>query len=170
MQTFPEGLARSAPGNPYGAQQSETWLANDQSPRPLLDLQPNGELWRIHVTGDLLVEIVWGTSSSRKIQVDAPVIADLPGNVTVTATPRLTTGTTGKVSATQVSGAGPQVLRRFVGTPGATLPEDAESYIAATASVVTIRAIAVNLAAGESVPLVPGSVHTSGQGFIQFQP
>jgi hypothetical protein len=168
-QLPPSLPVQRTPIEKFGFQNLETWPAADIVARPLLDLSPNGELWRISVVGDLLVELTWGTSSRRRLVLDAPVLADLPGFVSVTATPRTAGGATGQVSATRSSGAGPQELRRFVTGP-ATLDDQATRFVALAASTVTVRALAVVLAVGDSIPLVSGSVLTAGSGFVEYTP
>jgi hypothetical protein len=168
--SMPGVAMRQTPTDRCGQQNLETWAAGDSGSRPLLELQPNGELWRISVVGDLLVELTWGTSSRRRLVLDAPILADLPGFVSVIATPRTSGGATGQVTATRSSGAGPQELRRFVAGPVLALDDQATRFVALAASTVTVRALAVVLAVGDSIPLVSGSVLTAGSGFVEYTP
>ncbi len=166
---FPGSQMPQSPTARYGQQQKEVWAAADQIARPLLDAEPNGELWRLSVIGDVLITVAWGTGARRVLELDAPLVADLPGYVSVIAAPRTSGGATAQVTLTRSSGAGPQEMRRAILVPGA-LHDDATRFVAFVASTVTIRGVGVVLAPGESIPLVSGSVLTAGSGFQEFTP
>ena len=170
--SYPGTAMPQSPIRSCGEQKKEVWTAPDQGWRPLLELMPNNELWRVSIVGDLDVELSWGTSSRRVLVLAAPVMGDLAGNVSARARPRTTEGATGEVSATNSSGAGPQELRSIVVRVGADVPlhEFATRFVAFVASTLTIRGTAVTLAATQSIPLVSGSVLTSGSGFQEFTP
>jgi hypothetical protein len=167
----------NTPPRVYGIQTAQVWEIGQSGARSLLDTVPNCWLWRLSVTGDVVITLTWGTRATRTLTLDAPLVADLPGNVAVVVAPRVSPAAA-KVTAlctlTEVRAASSSsVLRRFVPAPGgagAALHDDAARFVALAASSVTIRGVAVALVAGQSIPLVSGStLDAAGTGYLEFE-
>jgi hypothetical protein len=182
---FPDPRVVSSPATParphpnqgemgpkYGTQQFANWAPGEVDPRQVLDTMKAGALWRISVFGHVLVTVMYGTSHNRAIEnLQAPVVITVPGQAIVTATPRDSEGTTCVVTLTQATAGALSQARKFVARGGADvdLDEGACRYFALTASTLTISGAATVVPALSVVPLVAGSVLTSGSGFQEFE-
>ncbi len=159
-------------GPQYGTQAFYEWAPGEVDERGILDCRKSGSLWRVSVFGNLLVSINYGTSHNREIlELQAPVVITLPGQVNVRVKPRDDQGTTGVVTLTQATAGALSQARKFVDRGGAdvTLDGGACRYVALTASTLTISGAAVVVPALATVPLVAGSVLTAGSGFQEFE-
>lgn len=157
-------------GTPYGWQQSRTIAAGDEAEQHCID-EVNAEfMWRFSVFGRVLVRVVYGTSQTREfVDLQAPVIMTIPGKLAVyvrSADPQ--SSQTFSVTCTKATGGARSQARRLVDAAGG-LSDDAVSFFALVACVLTVGGQAVNLAAGQSVPLVAPSSLTSGAGFEEFE-
>lgn len=159
-------------GTPYGWQQSRTIPAGDEREQQAID-EVNAEyMWRFSVFGRVLVRVVYGTLATREfVDLQAPVIMNVPGKLAVyvrSADPQ--SAQVFSVTCTKSAGNSSccSQARRLVDSAGA-LSDDAVRFFALVASVLTVGGQAVNVAAGQSVPLVAPSSLTSGAGFEEFE-
>lgn len=164
----------------YGQQGIARWVAADPAPEPrvVADATRAESLWLLRVTGPVLINLVWGTCSSQRLTgLEAPARFTVPGNVQVSLAPKaaapLAAEVIGQVSLTAVGGATDAVnLRAFQTSPGAgtPIPDAAQYFFALTACALTINGVAVAVAALTRVPLVSGSTHDAGSGYLEFLP
>lgn len=182
---MPEPLPVSRPGYPvprdmpqgqmgpdYGTQQFAKWASGDVKPRQVLDTLKAGALWRISLFGNVYASILYGTSHSRAIEsLQAPLVITVPGQVLVTAWPRDTNGAECVVTLTQATAGALSQARKFVDDAGGAIALDAGAvrFFALEASSLTISGQVVAVPACQSVPLVSGSVLTTGSGFQEFE-
>lgn len=168
----PAGAPVGNMGEQYGIQQSAIWLAGDVTPRQLIDARKARSLWRISIFGSLFVTLAYGTSKNRSIvELLAPVVMTVPGQLTVTARPLDDEGASAVVTLTEATAGAPSQARNFVvrGAVDVALDDGAVRYFALTASTLTISGAAAVVPACSWVPLVAGSVLTAGSGFQEFE-
>jgi len=166
-----EFAADPNPPSTWGIQATCSWEAGNTRELPILDGRhcPEGG-WRLTLVGDVKVKAVWGTMGNREVaEFDAPVIAQFTGQVSLYVKPRTENGAQATVSLAPATSGFENGFRRLLTTTG-PLDESYSAYQALTASVVTIRGNAVNVPALSKVPLVSGSVLTSGIGYVEFSP
>jgi hypothetical protein len=167
---------RGAVGNTgviYGTQQRAVWQPGATDARQVCDALKPQSLWRFSVFGRVSVTLDYGTQANRGIvNLLAPLVITIPGQFTATATPLDAEGVEAVVTLTQAT-AGARSLARNVLNAGAgpALAFDlgAVSYVALTASTLTISGVAVVVPALGIVPLVSGSVLNTGAGFQEFE-
>lgn len=168
----PPGAPVGDMGAEYGIQSFRQWAAGELDARQVLDVRKADALWRISIVGNVIATFDYGTSHNRALlALQAPVVITIPGQVTVTATPRDDLGTTCVVTLTQATAGALSNARKFVarGAVDVALDEAACRYFALTASTLTISGAAVVVPALSVVPLVAGSVLTAGSGFQEFE-
>lgn len=166
------GGGQSSNADSFGFQSRESWDVGKIDERPILSCMahPVGGSWRVTIVGDLKVKAIWGSLGTRNlVEMDAPVIATFPGKVDIFVCPRTDQGATALVTVAPAWSGEQRDFRRLVTTPQ-NIPDDFAIYRALTASVVTVRGIAVNVPALATLPLVSGSVLTSGTGYLEFTP
>lgn len=159
-------------GTAYGIQQFVNFLPGDVVPKQVIDTRRSEALWRVSVFGNVLLNLAYGTTKKREIfGLQAPLVITVPGQLTVTATPRDDAGTTCIVTLTYATAGAIANARKFVARAGVDVPLDAGAvrYFALTASTLTISGAAVVVPALQLVPLVAGSVLTGGSGFQEFE-
>lgn len=162
-------------GVKHGLQASETWDVGQKDERQLCDQLLAASLWRLSIFGSRHIEfdIQYGTSKARNIRhILPPVLLFVPGQLVVTARPLATDtgqyiGAYALVTCTPCSSSRESEARYVMNGPG-PLPDEAARFRALSASVVTIADNAVPLAAGGWIPLIAGSVLTSGTGYVEF--
>jgi hypothetical protein len=154
----------------YGTQQSAIWQPGDTRARQVCDTLKAGALWRFSAFGRVTITIDYGTQGNRKLlELRAPVVLTLPGQFTATAQPLDDAGAECRVTLTQAT-AGARSQARKPATGPIALSDDAVSFVALDACALTIAGVAVAVPALQAVPLVAGSVLTSGTGFQEFEP
>jgi len=154
----------------YGTQQSTIWKPGAVDARQVCDAIKAGALWRFSAFGRVSITIDYGTLGNRKIlSLLAPVVISLPGQFTATATPIDDQGAECRVTLTQAT-AGARSHARKLATGPVSLSDDAVSFVALDACALVIAGVAVAVTASQIVPLVAGSVLTSGSGFQEFEP
>lgn len=154
----------------YGTQQSTIWRPGATDARQVCDAMKPAALWRFSAFGRVSITIDYGTLGNRKIlALLAPVVIALPGQFTATATPLDDQGAECRVTLTQAT-AGARSQARKLATGPVSLSDDAVSFIALNACSLVIAGIVVAVTASQIVPLVAGSVLTSGSGFQEFEP
>jgi hypothetical protein len=168
---------QTTPYNPssLALQASEEWLAGQTDQRQLVDAVLNDAgAWRVSIVGDVVISATWGSKGTRKlVQMDAPLIASFPGQVTITAVPRTSAGARAVATlAPSWTGYLTDFRRLLVHPGGAAIPfePDWSHYHALTASVVNVRATAVAVPALSRIPLISGSELVSGAGYLEFTP
>lgn len=161
------------PGIKHGIQSSEVWNAGDTDGRDICDQVLAQSLWRVSVFGspNMRVTIQYGTSRAKEfVDLLCPVVLSVPGQLRVRVKPIDGAGGSAMVTCTPATSGGDANARRIVTVAGA-LPDDAARFRALVASVVTFPGpVACNLTATQWVPLVAGSVLTSGAGLLEFEP
>jgi|GEM_PF-3795742 len=168
-QPPPQGAAGNT-GVIYGTQQSTTWPVGKTDARQVCDALKPPALWRFSAFGRVTITIDYGTRANRKIlSLRAPVVLTIPGQFTATATPLDDQGAECRVTLTQAT-AGARSQARSLATGPVNLSDDAVSFVALDACALVIAGIAVAVTASQIVPLVAGSVLTSGSGFQEFEP
>jgi len=168
----PAGLPVGNMGADYGIQVFAKWDAGDIKARDVIDVRRADALWRLSAFGNVLLTVAYGTKKKRAItDLQAPLVITVPGQFILTATPRDDQGTTCVVALTQATAGAISMARKFVARGGAdvALDDGALRYFALTASTLTISGAAVVVPALGLVPLVAGSVLTSGSGFQEFE-
>ncbi len=170
-RSMPRGAPVGNMGPQYGTQQSATWDVGDGTPRQLCDVTKAAALWRLSVFGAVRVTIAYGTSKNRDIvRLLAPVVITLPGQFTVTAEPTNTgVGATAVVTLTQATAGALSQARKFVAGGPVALDDGAVRFVALAAASLTISGVVVAVPTLSTVPLVAGSVLTSGSGFMEFE-
>ncbi len=155
----------------YGLQAPGIWAAGNGDPIVIVDMMRGEWLWAVRVFGEVDLTITYGTSGgARTRRCRAPLAAQIPGNVAITATPiNSDTATTCAAMVTKSSGA-PSIMRSPPLTAPANLPEGASNFVALTAATVNVNGSAVVLAAGAQLPIQEVSILTVGTGFVEFQP
>lgn len=169
---FPwEGTA--TPGIKHGLQASEVWLPGQSDGRDICDQVLAQSLWRVSVfgTSNMRLTVQFGTSRAREFSgLLCPLVLCVPGQLRVRAIPANGDGGSVMCTCTPATSGGQADARSIASVAGA-LPDDAARFRALVASVVTLPgAIACTLAASQWIPLVAGSVLTSGAGFLEFEP
>lgn len=160
--------ANGAYVRPSGLQRRITFAAGDTAPQQIASVLQNHSLARFSVIGDVDIEATYGTGPTVRVALTAPLETVLPGNAQLSVTPR-TTPTEAVVTLHPVWFAPAEAARSFVDASGGAvaLPNSAKRATALAASTVTIRGTAVALAVAESIPLVSGSVLTSGIAIVE---
>lgn len=166
------GGGQSSNADSYGFQSKETWEPGNTDERPVLScMAHDAGAWRVTIVGDLIVKAIWGSLGTRNlVQMDAPVIATFPGKVDIFVRPRTGDGASALVTVAPAYSGEQRDFRRLVAGPNLPIPADFAVYRALTASVVDVRGTAVAVAALATLPLVSGSVLTSGTGYLEFTP
>lgn len=160
------------PPSTWGVQSTCVWEPGDTSVLPILDARHCNEGgWRVSLVGDVKVQAVWGTMGNRRVlDFDAPLFAQFTGQVALYVRARVVeAGARATVTLAPATSGFDNDFRRLV-TDAGPLDDAYSDYQALTASVVTIRGTAVNVPALSKVPLVSGSVLTSGVGYVRFTP
>jgi len=154
----------------YGTQQSTIWQPGKTDARQVCDAMKPAAMWRFSAFGRCTITIDYGTQGNRKIfALRAPVVITLPGQFTATATPIDDQGAECRVTLTQAT-AGARSQARNLATGPVALSDDAVDFFALDACSLTIAGVVVAVPALQIVPLVAGSVLTSGSGFQEFEP
>ena len=173
---------------PIGLQRTAKWRAGDGGhEKQLIDCaQASPFLYRISVFGPVYVRITYGTLSNRhlgtspqplspgtQLLLRTPLIATLPGQIGVYATP-IDDGvdTIATCTVAHASGGALSQIRSVINSTGGAVAfePDAVRYVALQASTLLISAIAVAVPALSSVPLVLGSSLQTGIGYQEFEP
>jgi hypothetical protein len=167
----PTAEQANAFGPEYGIQSRHTWLPLQSDERQLIDVRKARFLWRVSVFGNVSVRIAYGTKGTRQIlQLWAPVVIALPGQVEVFARPLTADGAEALVTLTQATGGARSIARQAVSGPAA-LDSAAVSYTALSDSVLNVAGVlAIPVPALSTIPLVAGSTLSSGDGFQEFEP
>lgn len=162
-------------GKIYGIQALAQWPVGDAGlPVDVIDVTRATSLWLVHVEGDVLIDLTWGTKATLTLAgLSSPARFAVPGQLTVTARPRLPgpvlTEVKCKVTLTPINGGSCcQILRQFFNTPGA-IPDAAAAFFALSASVLTVAGVPVAVPALSRVPLSSGATLTSGDGFLEYE-
>lgn len=158
-----------------GLQASEGWSATDaKTERMIGDGMRAEHLWKVVVYGDhVVIDLSFGPNARQTLSgLNVPLVAYVPGQVTVTARP-VGTGPsyTAKVRCmiVPVDSPGTNQLRRYV-EAAAVFAAEAIAYQALTASSVNINGSGpVAVAAGARVLLTPVSNLISGSGFEEYE-
>ena len=157
-----KGKGMITPPQPVGEQYSAAWQAGEVDQRPLLDIVRADCLWRVTVVGAVSLAITYGTRGTIRLSgVLAPFSADLPGSVTVLATP-LRAGASAVVTCSPVSGSSDPVARVVV--PVGPIPVQVGAFTALVPSVLTIAGQAVSLPSGQRIIVLADSDVISGAG------
>lgn len=171
-----EQQPRGAVGNTgpiYGTQRSKTWQPGERNtPAAMLDLLKTEYLWRISVFGNVLVSVTYGTQATRQIALlRTPLIMTLPGQVTVTVQALDQTGTECTATATMASAGARAIARQLISADAGAVAvnEDAVDFFALVNSTLNVSSVAVVVPALSVVPLVAGSVLTSGSGLVEYE-
>jgi hypothetical protein len=156
----------------YGLQSRRDWLAGDNSQVQIVDLQRSEYLWRvaIAVAVNLQFRLIYGTGASVELDgLRAPFEAFIPGQVGLYAR-KVTNDQIASVRATVTAATGGvPVVRMPAPAPGSLLPANAKSYVALSASTLTVNGVAgVAVAAGVTLPLIAPATLTAGQGFLEL--
>ena len=157
-----------------GTQLAQTWAAGAIDERPLGDFSGEDSkvsMSRVTVHGRVFVRLQWGTGAQHQLIVRAPLTFDIKGKYNVQATPIDAGGATAKLSAVNVYGAGPELVRQLLVFVAVAIPIDpaAAYFHSLTAATLTVAGVAVAVAAsGVRIPLVPDSVLTAGAGVAEF--
>lgn len=168
-QPPPQGAVGNT-GVIYGTQQSTIWKPGATDARQVCDALKPAAMWRFSAFGRCTITIDYGTRANRKIlALQAPVVITLPGQFTATATPLDDQGAECRVTLTQAT-AGARSQARKLATGPIALSDDAVDFFALDACSLTIAGVVVAVPALQIVPLVAGSVLTSGSGFQEFEP
>lgn len=157
----------------YGTQSKAVWAAGDTSEKQVCDTIKGNHLWRFSAFGNVTLSIVYGTLMTRQIvDLQAPMVLEIPGQFTATAKPRTEEGATCRITLTKATGGVKSAARRFVTAAGGAvlLSDDAVDFFALIASTLTISGQAVVVPALQIVPLVAGSSLDTGAGFQEFVP
>lgn len=168
----PAGAPVGNMGADYGIQVFGIWAPGDVVPKDLIDVTRADALWRISAFGNVTLTLGYGTTRKRSIvAMQAPLVMTVPGQLTLIATPRDDLGTSCTVTLTEATAGAVSNARKFVarGATNVALDDGAVRYFALTASTLTISGAAVVVPALSFVPLVAGSVLTSGSGFQEFE-
>jgi hypothetical protein len=167
-------------GRPYnpdtlGLQAREEWAAGETEGRPVVDAQLNTSgAWRVSIVGDVVLSAKWGSKGTKHLtNMDAPLMGVFPGQVSITAAPRTSDGASCIVTLAPAWTGYLTDFRRFIVHPGGA-PTPLEPvwshYQALTASVIDVRGTAVAVPALSRMPLVSGSSHVSGAGYLEYTP
>lgn len=168
----PAGAPVGDMGAEYGIQQFKVWAPGNTVPEQVLDTRRADALWRVSAFGNVLLTLGYGTTKRRAIvDLQAPLVMTVPGQLTLTARPRDNQGATCVVTLTEATAGSISNARKFVVRGGAdvALDDGALRYFALTNSTLTISGAAVVVPALAIVPLVVGSVLTGGSGFQEFE-
>lgn len=163
------------PRNPHrwvGTQQAFTWAAGQVDARPIAEHNDEGsafQLHRVQLWGrNAQVVLVWGTSKTQQLTLDLPAVVDVPGHYSIQGVPLDASGAEVTCAIVQVTSVGPTRLRRRVSGP-VVLNALASSYVALTASIVTVDAIPVAVPALGRVELVGvSSIAGGSEGFEEY--
>jgi hypothetical protein len=179
----------------YGTQSRVIWAPGETDPRGVCDALKAPSLWRFSAFGRVLITISYGTQATREVvQLRTPLVITVPGQFSATATPFDADGATCSVTLTAATAGTRSVARRFVSTAPSTvaptvemqplpnngnrwhgtgksvaLDDDATFFYPLTCSTLTIAGVDVHASAFQLVPLVAGSILTSGSGFQEFE-
>lgn len=172
----PPVSAANEMGPSYGVQSLATWAEGESDTKQVIDTLRAGALWRISVFGEVLVNVHYGTQANRHIlELQAPVVMTLPGQVSIEVRPVAVPGEGESVSCevtlTQATAGARPHARKLADASGGVvaLDDGAVSFTALTASTLTISGIsAVAVPALSTVPLVAGSTLDTGSGFQEF--
>jgi hypothetical protein len=166
------GAGQSSNADSFGFQAREVWVAGETDSRPILSCMAHqGGSWRVSVVGDLTIDAIWGSLGTRRlVTMDTPLVATFAGKVDLSARPRTDQGASAIVTVAPAWSGELRDFRRLIVGAGQPIEPDWSTYRALTASVVNIRGTVVNVPALSTVPLVSGSVLTSGTGYLEFTP
>ena len=162
-------------GQTFGTQTVETWVPGAADRRPLLDMVRAESLWRVSVTGDVVVYARWGTSGTHELELHTPIDATFPGFASLEVAPRVEQhedAVSALVSATPVWGGAKEVMRRMVDAVGTAQDLAPEACwlraIHPAGANVLLRGILVVLPfLGEVELLYPSSLQT-GIAIVEY--
>jgi hypothetical protein len=170
---FPPNRGGSGGQMWHGLQSTNAWPSPsvDASHVQLGDAQRADSLWKVTVYGtNVYVDLAWGPNGKRTLRfLDPPLVAYVPGQVTVEAYPSGSEGAEAVCMITPVDGPGVTICRRFVGGV-VNFSNDAAWYVALAASTVLVGGFGpYAVAAGERIPLRSGSSMSAGAGFEEYE-
>lgn len=173
--TYRGGGAKNQYGETFGFQMRETWPPGVADRRPLLDTVRAESLWRVTVTGDVVIYARWGTSGTHELEVHTPIDVTFPGFAGIEVAPRVEQHedtVEALVSATPVWGGAKEVMRSMVDAVGGARDLAPEAYwlraIHAGGANVLIRGILVVVPfLGEVELLYPSSLQT-GIAIVEY--
>lgn len=158
-------------GDRYGLQTRGAWLPGDVSRKQVIDSLLAVSLWRVSVSGPVLLDITYGTSAQRSlVDIEAPLVFTVPGMVQVYARPSDVDheGVQCRVTLTPATAGGFSQCRKLATSP-ATLDDAAVRFTALVASTLTISGVVTVVPALSTVPLTAGALLTAGSGFQEFE-
>lgn len=172
---IPGGGLRNNYGRVFGTQTVEHWDPGVSDRRPILDMVRSESLWRVSVTGDVVIYARWGTSGTHELTLHTPIDCTFPGFASLDVAPRdeAHEGTVqALVSATPVWGAGHEVMRSLVDAVGSAvaLPPEAQKLrvIHAAGANVFIRGILVTVPFLQEVELLYPSSLQTGIAIVEY--
>lgn len=179
MQPPGQMPAAGSSGPIFGNQALATWNAGDPAPQPtqIIDQIAGPNLWLVQVDGPVLVDLIWGTSATKQLLgLQAPLRATIPGRCQVYVRPMAAAPLAAAVIARAscvpaYGGLCCQEVRQLVTAAAPTpIPVEAQFFFALVACTLTIGGVGVAVAAGSRVPLISGSTHNTGTGYLEFAP
>lgn len=159
-------------GKAHGIQLYPKWAPGQTDKKGIVDDLLAANLWRLVIVGGeaMRVDITYGTGKTITLRgLSLPLRCSVPGQLSVEAYPFEAQETQQSVRATltpATSGGLIEMRRPIVGA--ATFADEAFAYLALTASVLNIRGVVTAMAALQRVPLLAGSLLTSGSGYEEF--
>ncbi len=162
-------------GEIYGEQNSRVIAAGaaNGGQQEAIDVVKAPYLWRFSVFGRVFVRVTYGTKQTRSfVDLLAPVIMTVPGQLTVTVRPvDPDVDTAYSVTLTAATGGARAVARSALDASLGAVPisDDAAFFTALSASTLTIAGLPVTVAASQTVPVVAGSTLNTGTGFQEFE-
>lgn len=162
-------------GAQYGSQSVAQWAAGETQRKVLIDVTRAASLWRVSVFGNVRLLVTWGTGATQRTEeLRTPLVASFPGSVNIEAEPLSAQQTPVIASATltPATGAGPSEMRQYIDASGGpvTFGPQVVRVVALTAAAVVVAGNVVNLAPGESLPVVAPAGLDSGQVLAELEP
>lgn len=135
----------------FGLQKRVSWTGTDDGPLSLLDQDGKGDrLVRVSAWGEALFDLAYGTqATSWIVGLRSPMVAYVPGSVTVTARPLVAGQGTARCTCHPVSSPGIPLLRALYDAAGPISPQGFRAQCLVAGTIQT---------AGANVPLTPGEV------------
>lgn len=153
----------------FGIQKRAEWTGSDDRAIALLDVDGQGQqLTRVSAWGEATFELVWGTQGTGRIaNIRSPMVAYVPGSVTVTARPLVAGQGVARVTA-HPADPGESFIRVFFNSTGPLPPHAVRAQCVAAGTLSTCGTV-VALNVGESIILGGPSAVVSGSFLVEME-